>query len=95
LLVSFNNVKEIKIIKRGEIILQLTNLSPGSKGRVTGLTARDQQRRRLLDLGLIPGTLVTARRRSPSGDPTAFSIRGTILALRSEETNLIEIEEGD
>ncbi|MBC7324188.1 MAG: ferrous iron transport protein A, partial [Moorella sp. (in: Bacteria)] len=38
-----------------------------------------------LDLGLVPGTKVVALRRSPSGDPTAFLIRGATIALRREE----------
>ena len=71
----------------------LTQLSTGKKARVVNLTARSQKRRRLLDLGLIPDTLVRSIRRSPSGDPTAYLIRGTTLGLRSEETNLVEIKE--
>ncbi len=69
----------------------LTNLNIGNKGKITKLTARGNKRRRLLDLGLIPGTTVEAKRKSPSGDPIAYLIRGTVLALRKEETNLIKI----
>jgi len=69
----------------------LTTLPIGRKGEITELTARGGQRRRLLDLGLIPGTTITAKRKSPSGDPTAYLIRGTILALRKEETDLVEV----
>ncbi len=71
----------------------LTQLLTGKKGRVVRLTARSQKRRRLLDLGLIPDTVVKSIRRSPAGDPTAYLIRGTTLGLRSEETNLVEIKE--
>lgn len=69
----------------------LTDLPLNSTGEITDLTAQGNQRRRLLDLGLIPGTTITARRKSPSGDPTAYLIRGTILALRKEETNLVKV----
>ena len=71
----------------------LTQLLTGKKARVVRLTARSQKRRRLLDLGLIPDTVVKSIRRSPAGDPTAYLIRGTTLGLRSEETNLVEIKE--
>lgn len=71
----------------------LTELPLRAKGRVVNLTAAGTQRRRLLDLGLIPNTILKAVRQSPSGDPTAYNIRGTILALRSEETDLIEVEQ--
>jgi ferrous iron transport protein A len=69
----------------------LTSLPVGSKGKVVELIAKGNKRRRLLDLGLIPGTIVEVKRRSPSGDPTAYLIRGTVLALRHEETDYIKV----
>lgn len=66
-------------------ITSLSDLRPGSSGVVVSLQARGLTRRRLLDLGLVPGTVVAALRRSPSGDPTAFFIRGATIALRREE----------
>lgn len=48
-------------------------------------------RRRLLDLGIVSGTKITAILKSPSGDPTAFEIRGSVIALRKEDANLIEV----
>ena len=71
----------------------LTSLKPGNKGEIIDLSARGKQRRRLLDLGLIPGTTVETKRKSPSGDPIAYLIRGTVLALRKEETNLVKISD--
>ncbi len=70
----------------------LTKLSIGKKAEITKLIATGKKRRRLLDLGLIPGTEIISKRRSPSGDPTAYLFRGTIIALRSEETNLIYVK---
>ncbi|WP_406676278.1 FeoA family protein [Moorella sp. ACPs] len=66
-------------------VTSLSNLRPGSAGEVVSLQARGLTRRRLMDLGLVPGTRVVALRRSPSGDPTAFFIRGATIALRREE----------
>jgi ferrous iron transport protein A len=43
----------------------------------------------MLDLGLVPGTIVESVRRSPAGDPTAYIIRGAVIALRSEESSKI------
>jgi ferrous iron transport protein A len=77
------------------MILTLTELSIGKTCRVVQLEANGIKRRRFLDLGLVPGTIVIAKRRSPSGDPTAFYIRGTTIALRREETDLIFVEEID
>ena len=46
-------------------------------------------KRRLLDLGLIEGTKITPIFVSPSGDPTAFEVRGSVIAIRIEDTKLI------
>lgn len=71
----------------------LTTLQLGERGRVVGLGAalRGQERRRLLDLGLLPGTEVTAELRSPSGDPTAYRIRGAMIALREEQARWVKV----
>jgi DtxR family Mn-dependent transcriptional regulator len=72
---------------------RLTDLRPGEKAHVTGISpaCRGTERRRFMDLGILPGTVVEAELRSPSGDPTAYRVRGTLLALRREQANLIHI----
>lgn len=72
--------------------LSLAGLKPGQQGLVISLTANGLTRRRMLDLGLVPGTLVESLRRSPAGDPTAYRIRGAVIALRAEEGNQIVIK---
>ena len=49
-------------------------------------------KRRLLDLGIIPNTVITPILKSPSGDPTAFGIRGALIAIRKEDAMLIEVK---
>lgn len=49
-------------------------------------------RRRLQDIGLIPGTKVECVQKSPLGDPTAFLIRGTVIALRCEDSANIFVQ---
>jgi len=69
------------------------NLLPlGSAARVKELTMAGNIRRRILDLGLIKGTKVQAINKSPSGDPVAYSFRGAVIALRSEEASGIIVE---
>lgn len=70
--------------------MRLTNLPVGSKGKIINLTARGKKRRRLLDLGFLPGTIIKVKQKSPLGDPTAYEVRGAVIALRSEETDLVE-----
>ncbi|MEA4882488.1 MAG: FeoA family protein [Clostridia bacterium] len=69
----------------------LKDLRAGTKGSVIALSATGLIRRRLLDLGLVPGTEVTAVRRSPLGDPIAFLIRGAVIALRGEDAACITV----
>lgn len=61
-------------------------------GIVDTLNCSGNIRRRLLDLGLIQGTKITPVLKSPSGDPTAFEIRRTIIALRKEDSSLINLK---
>ena len=44
-----------------------------------------------MDLGVVPGTVIEAEMRSPSGDPIAYRIRGAIVALRREQAAQIYI----
>lgn len=49
-------------------------------------------KRRLLDLGIIKGSTITKVLQSPSGDPSAFEIRGILLAIRKEDAELIKVK---
>ncbi len=73
-------------------IIPLNRLPLGKKARVRELTLHGISRRRLLDLGLIINTEVEALQKSPSGDPIAYLIRGTVIAIRSEEASEILVE---
>ncbi len=71
----------------------LSGLRPGGRAKVLGLTpaCRGAERRRLLDLGFVAGTPVEVEMVSPAGDPTAYRVRGTVIALRREQAGLIRI----
>ncbi|MTI81164.1 MAG: ferrous iron transport protein A [Firmicutes bacterium] len=70
----------------------LKELAVGSSAIVKNVSADGIKQRRLLDLGLVPGTRVEAVGRSPLGDPIAYSIRGAVIALRKEESTTIMVE---
>ena len=72
-------------------IRSLNDIRPGESAVVKTLCARGSMRRRLLDIGLIDGTVVECLGRSPSGDPSAFMIRGAVIAIRSEDCSDIII----
>jgi DtxR family Mn-dependent transcriptional regulator len=72
---------------------RLVDLKPGQTGQVVNLSpaCRGLERRRFMDLGILPGTVITAEMVSPSGDPTAYRIRGALIGLRKEQATLINI----
>jgi DtxR family Mn-dependent transcriptional regulator len=71
----------------------LDQLRPGERAKVVALSAacRGPERRRLLDLGFVPDTEVEIEMSSPLGDPVAYRVRGSVVALRSEQARLIRI----
>lgn len=75
----------------------LHHLQANESGTVVGISPRchGAERRRLLDLGIVPGTVVRAEIASPSGDPIAYRVRGALIALRREQSDLIRIVRGD
>ncbi len=75
--------------------VRLSSLEIGERATVAGLapTLRGPERRRMLDLGLIPGTEVSAQIRSPGGDPTGYLVRGAVIALRRRQADQVLIDE--
>lgn len=71
--------------------LPLSALAEGDRARVCALHLSGGMRRRLQDLGLVAGTRVDCIQRAASGDPTAYRIRGTVIALRQDDAARIEI----
>lgn len=53
------------------------------------LRTESRMRRRLLDLGLVPGTRVECVGQSPGGDPKAYLIRGAAVAIRGEDARTV------
>jgi len=76
----------------GNVVTTLDLLPIGRVGKVKHLNADKNVKRRLLDLGLIKGTEVEALQKSPAGDPIAYYIRGTVIALRLKEAAKVVVE---
>ncbi|MFC1544455.1 FeoA domain-containing protein [Gemmatimonadota bacterium] len=73
---------------------RLSEIEEGHTVRVVGLdeNCRGLTRRRFMDLGLTPGSRVKVDRAGPFGDPRAYRIRGTTIALRKEQAGLVLVE---
>lgn len=71
----------------------LRDLDVGETAFVHGLApaCRGAARRRLLDLGFVPGTPVGVDMISPAGDPVAYQVRGAVVALRRSQAEMIQI----
>ncbi|MBU4459913.1 MAG: metal-dependent transcriptional regulator [Verrucomicrobia bacterium] len=74
-----------------ETVGRLSDLRPGERAEVVGMSPliRGLSRSRLLDLGVVPGTVLEIDIVSPSGDPVAYRIRGASIALRREQSDRI------
>ncbi|HEY3423441.1 MAG TPA: FeoA family protein [Negativicutes bacterium] len=69
----------------------LSTLTAGECCLVSAIELKGLLRRRILDLGMVPGTAVECIRRSPSGDPIAFKVRDAVIALRSDDASQIKV----
>ncbi|WP_026692601.1 FeoA family protein [Peribacillus kribbensis] len=72
--------------------MTLADAEKGDVIKISSLGLDGVMRRRLLDLGFVPGALVEAVRKSPLGDPMAFKVSQAVIALRKEESSKIEGE---
>ena len=72
----------------------LSALPVGARAQVATLCADEGMRRRLLDLGMVAGTPITCLQRCPAGDPTAYLIRGAVIALRRRDAGEILVRQG-
>ena len=75
--------------------VSMQELRPGESGVVRGLRTSGSMRRRLLDIGLVEGTRIECLGRSPGGDPSAYLIRGAVIAIRAEDGRGVLIERGE
>ncbi|MGH0052286.1 MAG: DtxR family transcriptional regulator [Sphaerochaetaceae bacterium] len=75
----------------------LSDCKMNEKVRILAISQRisGSERRRLMDLGFLPGTIVEKELVSSSGDPMGFRVRDTLIALRKSQANLIFIEKAE
>lgn len=75
--------------------MTLNELKIGDSGVITAVGGEGALRCRLLDMGLMPRTLVTLRKVAPMGDPIEIHVRGYELTLRVEDARQITVEKRD
>ena len=70
----------------------LAKLAVGVKGRVTAVGSIGPMKRRLMDMGLLPGAEVEVQKVAPLGDPIEIRVRSYSLSLRRKEAEGVAVE---
>ncbi len=74
---------------------RLSELKVGHSGRVTAVGGSDEISSRLLEMGIVPGVLVTIIGEAPLGDPLELELRGYRLSVRRSEADRIDVSTHD
>ena len=76
-----------------KVVTTLDRLAVGQRAAVTEVSAPEDQRRRLQELGFVPGGVVSAVQESPWGDPVAYAVCGAVIALRRADARQIAVRQ--
>lgn len=74
------------------IIMTLRELKPGEEGIVASIGVSGPLKRRIMDMGVTPGTTIKVIKVAPLGDPIEVNIRGYELSLRKDEAAQIVVK---
>jgi Fe2+ transport system protein FeoA len=77
--------------RNGEV--KLSQLKEGQTGRIVRITGQGVLRRRLLEMGMIKGTLVYVEKYAPLKDPIELIVKGYHISLRVEEATSVILED--
>ncbi len=72
--------------------MTLKTANPGTRVIVQKLTGQGEVKRRLMDMGIIPGTEIQVQKVAPLGDPVEVKFKGYNLSLRQEEADIVIVE---
>ncbi|MCK9275850.1 MAG: DtxR family transcriptional regulator [Syntrophales bacterium] len=71
---------------------RLGDLGPGQKGKVLKISGPGKINKRIVEMGVTPGSVIEVERVAPMGDPVEIKVKGYHLSLRKDEAEGIEIE---
>ncbi len=72
--------------------MDVTDLKINQDDKIIDVEGEGPLRRRLLEMGILPNTLIRVIKKAPLGDPLEISIRGYELSLRKEDAKSIKVE---
>ncbi len=64
-------------------------------GSIVAVRVGGELGRRIREMGIVPGTVITIKQRAPLNDPVAIRIMGGTLTLRNNEADHIEVDVDD
>ena len=70
----------------------LNNLKINKIAEIENINCQNNIKRRMMDLGIVKGTKIKAILKSPSGNPKAYEVRGSVIAIRNEDAKQIVIK---
>lgn len=73
--------------------MTLDDIQPGCKVIIEEVKGEGLLRRRLLEMGLTPRTMVKVRKVAPMGDPIEVYLRSYVLTLRKDDASMIVVKE--
>jgi len=78
------SVKKKHTLETPKAVRNLTHLKRGESGILDHLELPEDDARRLMEMGFVPGHSITPARAAPGGDPRVFRVDGSEVALRRE-----------
>lgn len=72
--------------------MNLAKLAPGGRARIVAIGAIGPMRRRLMDMGILPGERIEVQKVAPLGDPIEVRVKSYSLSLRKKEAEGIDVE---
>lgn len=70
----------------------LNELQPGEIAKVCKVSGDSAIKRRIIDMGVVAGSVVEVQKFAPLGDPMEIKVKGFNLSLRKSEAMMIEVE---
>ncbi len=70
----------------------LKDIRIGDSAKVVRVHGEGALRRRIMDMGITKGVVITVRKTAPLGDPLELTVRGYELSLRKDDAGMIEVE---
>ena len=72
--------------------MTLKEMNPGDSAKIVKVHGEGAIKRRIMDMGLTKGIILTVRKVAPLGDPVEITVRGYELSIRKFDAEMVEVE---